>query len=569
MIEIKDGSKSYGSLKIFEHINLVFPKSGMIMIQGASGCGKTTLLRMLSGLEQLDKGTMIYADKSAFIFQNYELIEELSGWENIFFKEKCEIDKEQQSILESLGILEFCDRSVDKLSFGQRQRIGIARALMRNPDVIFCDEPTESLDVQNKEIVLDLLKEYSKTHLVIIVTHDINRVRQIADEVYEIKNYRLQQLKVNNQEIEKHNEKEFVSILPDEPIIIKKIMKKRKRRLNILISSLVVLYLFSLSITVSLFTVSSTNDVLCKDLVMIGTKDKFKQEARETYEDSDKKIKNYFYRNYGIDDAKIAISFKGYVKEGRYYQAIILPFTKSQKQLEKGAVINQNCQGLNIGDNIELTYTVYGIEEVYKQKIVEQVNENDASWCGIYFDNDSVMNDFEKIQLFENENLRQALYKNPDYFYGTYKEDQLEELIGTVDVEIQFHNPFYEERLSFKEEIAHYKPIFNMILIVSASLIILLVLVLQITNFRRYAQRYTILNQSGCSKEKIRKYFVQGANRSFTLTISLSSVIATLFEHILFENLSYDEIIIYFIFVFIIILTNLLNTQFLKQHYFN
>jgi len=88
MIEIKDGSKSYGSLKIFEHINLVFPKSGMIMIQGASGCGKTTLLRMLSGLEQLDKGTMIYADKSAFIFQNYALIEELSGWENIFFKER-------------------------------------------------------------------------------------------------------------------------------------------------------------------------------------------------------------------------------------------------------------------------------------------------------------------------------------------------------------------------------------------------------------------------------------------------------------------------------------------------
>ena len=183
-ITIKNGSKFYGDQCIFIDQQLTIDSTGLYFITGPSGCGKSTLLYILSGIEKLTSGEVKIQGNSTMIFQNYELIKEFNVFENIFFKKKGQASKNDLELLHALKIDEYLDRKVNKLSFGQRQRIGIARALAQKPAIILCDEPTESLDIDNKLIVMDFLKAYSKDHIVIIVSHDKKLIERFVGVFY-------------------------------------------------------------------------------------------------------------------------------------------------------------------------------------------------------------------------------------------------------------------------------------------------------------------------------------------------------------------------------------------------
>ena len=202
MLELKHVFKKYAanSEYILNDINLKL-ESGLVSIEGSSGSGKSTLLNLIGLLDKPTKGS-IYLDgkdlsklkkkeidyyhhkKIGFIFQNYNLIEYLTVYENITMLHKSnDVDK----ILKDLKIYKLKNKKVNKLSGGEKGRVAIARVLVQNPDILLCDEPTGALDSKTGEIIMNILKEISKTKLVIMVTHNHDYSIKYADRIISIK----------------------------------------------------------------------------------------------------------------------------------------------------------------------------------------------------------------------------------------------------------------------------------------------------------------------------------------------------------------------------------------------
>ena len=158
MITIDSAYKSFNQNQLFENISLHISQPGFYVLWGESGCGKSTLLNIIAGFDQFDSGNIKINEKVMMVFQNYELIDELNVYDNIFLGRK--ITSKSQELCSKLKIDHLFKQFPNELSGGQKQRAGIARALISQPSIICCDEPTESLDVENKQIVLEILKEY-------------------------------------------------------------------------------------------------------------------------------------------------------------------------------------------------------------------------------------------------------------------------------------------------------------------------------------------------------------------------------------------------------------------------
>lgn len=221
MIRVENLTKIYssqsGSTIASDNINISFKDNGFYVILGKSGCGKTTLLNILSGIDSYDDGH-IYTDnigaqtkcdigefnskqldeyrnlKVGIIFQSYNLISEmnvydnlrlvleLQEWENNDNREQY-IDENIRNILKTVGLGGYEKRKISQLSGGEQQRVAIARILLKQPDIILADEPTGNLDIKTGTVILDLLKKISKDHLVIMVSHDRDSTFKYADEV--------------------------------------------------------------------------------------------------------------------------------------------------------------------------------------------------------------------------------------------------------------------------------------------------------------------------------------------------------------------------------------------------
>lgn len=191
MIEIKGLRKSFGDQLIFEDLNIDIDRCGLYGIVGSSGSGKSTLLNMIFKNEPCDEGSIIVDGTVAMIHQNYELIDELNVLTNITLYRKNL--KNLNKIIKYLGLKELLSHYPKELSGGQAQRVGIARALVFDPDIILCDEPCESLDIDNKIIVMDMLKKLSQDKIVIMVSHDQEMVEKYCDVIFTIKDNDIQQ----------------------------------------------------------------------------------------------------------------------------------------------------------------------------------------------------------------------------------------------------------------------------------------------------------------------------------------------------------------------------------------
>ena len=211
MVRIESLRKIYnkGSRNAVTAVNnfsLELPNNGMVAIFGRSGCGKTTLLNLIGGLDMADSGN-VYIEGSAigpfeddvrnrnigFIFQNYYLAESLTVEENVAASLRlCGLSNEEEiaertyTALKAVGLERFRRRLPQNLSGGQQQRVAIARAIVKRPKIILADEPTGNLDEENTVMVMDLLKEISKTTLVVLVTHEQNLVNFYCDRVIEM-----------------------------------------------------------------------------------------------------------------------------------------------------------------------------------------------------------------------------------------------------------------------------------------------------------------------------------------------------------------------------------------------
>lgn len=205
MLKLENIYKIYenGTVAV-RNASLELPFFGMVAIVGTSGCGKSTILNLLSNNDKPSKGNILYNDKNyneieneiltkdfAYIYQDFKLIENISVYQNIRIGyELASKDIDNNVILdiaEKLGIREILDEKVYSLSGGQQQRVAIARALVRQPKVIFADEPTGNLDSENSKNVYEIFKEISKDILVVIVTHD-RAIVEYADRIIEMQN---------------------------------------------------------------------------------------------------------------------------------------------------------------------------------------------------------------------------------------------------------------------------------------------------------------------------------------------------------------------------------------------
>ena len=187
--------------KVLKGVSFELPDKGLVCIFGKSGSGKTTLLNIIGGLEKADSGKVyidgectsgktdkIRNEKIGFIFQNYYLekgytIAEILKNQMIIagFKDENEIARRTEEALKLVDMQRFKNKLGDALSGGQQQRVAIARAIVKGSDIILADEPTGNLDAENTMKVMDILKEISKTQLVVIVTHEVSLIKKYAD----------------------------------------------------------------------------------------------------------------------------------------------------------------------------------------------------------------------------------------------------------------------------------------------------------------------------------------------------------------------------------------------------
>jgi lipoprotein-releasing system ATP-binding protein len=211
MIEVKNIHKSFGSLQVLKGVDLVVQKGEVVSIIGKSGAGKTTLLQIIGTLDRPDSGQILIDNVDVFslkekelanfrnrhigfIFQFHQLLPEFTTLENVMMPALIARIPEKEAkeraieLLKGLGLEERLTHKPNQLSGGEKQRVAAARAMMMSPSVILADEPSGSLDENNKKelhkLLLEMREKYGQT--IIIVTHD-KELAEISNRVIEIK----------------------------------------------------------------------------------------------------------------------------------------------------------------------------------------------------------------------------------------------------------------------------------------------------------------------------------------------------------------------------------------------
>lgn len=218
MINIIGLTKTYHSedddcpdVKGLNYISLTLDDKGLVFVLGKSGSGKTTLLNLLGGLDTIDSGEILVNGMSiaqlkgrdldsyrnscvGFVFQEFNLLENKTVKDNVVIALSLQRKKDDKAVEEALGkvsILGLSNRKVSTLSGGEKQRTAIARALVKNPCFLLCDEPTGALDSENGTRIMEILKDISTTKLVVVVSHDEVFAKQFGDRIIKIEDGRI------------------------------------------------------------------------------------------------------------------------------------------------------------------------------------------------------------------------------------------------------------------------------------------------------------------------------------------------------------------------------------------
>ena len=211
MIQIKQLTKKFGNQEIIKDLNIDFPDHGLIAITGPSGCGKTTLLNIISGIDQNADGEVLFngidvlkmSEKETldyrlhhvgYVFQNFNLIPLETGERNVLLPFESSTNnslsfkkRKIRRLFQIFNISHLRRTKTTNMSGGEKQRIAILRAIVNNPRVVLCDEPTGALDEKNAFEIMQIIRQISVNSLIIVVSHDKELMKIFADEIISMK----------------------------------------------------------------------------------------------------------------------------------------------------------------------------------------------------------------------------------------------------------------------------------------------------------------------------------------------------------------------------------------------
>ena len=187
MVSIQHISKSFGSQKVLNDVSLEIPAGQIVGLLGPNGAGKSTLMKILIGLWKADSGKISVPERIGYLPENNPLYEEMYVTEYLQFMAKMTNDKCQMTnvdaLIDKVGLTPECHKHIRELSKGYRQRVGLAQALLGDPELLILDEPTTGLDPNQLVEIRSLIRSLGKDRTVILSTHIMQEVREMCDRV--------------------------------------------------------------------------------------------------------------------------------------------------------------------------------------------------------------------------------------------------------------------------------------------------------------------------------------------------------------------------------------------------
>lgn len=532
MIIVEGLKKSFNDELIFLNTSLKISDAGLYVIMGPSGSGKSTLLNILAKTEKFDAGQVEVRGRTSFILQSYELIDELNVYDNIFLFS--EPDKQSLEWIKKLGLEPLLKRNVKELSGGQRQRVGIIRALNLDPDIIFCDEPLEALDVHNKKIVVELLKELSKEKIVLMVTHDEKLAKEYADVIYLLKDHKINKVKDLN--IKRPLKDTKKSVLFDAGKVINEVFKKHNIIYMATMSLITLMCVLLLGFSEDLFVMKESS-YLNKDVYFLSTK-------------SEEILENY--------DLKMIIPFKSLESNGKEYSASIYPLDGDDLKNEGlGVIINENLAqeaGLKKGDEVGLSYDIFGQKKSLNAEIIDVILEDGTYIFSVYYDLDNYLEYFKNEEITSTFNVYDYFLNFGSVYEYHYPYEDYEDLslrLKSLDKDIEITQPLYDERAKIKKEGAIYRLIFVLALAFMGLLCVMgEVIYLGILNksFKRISAIFVSLGQD---LKMLKKAYTTQKRKSVFSSLGLSLIIAL----ILISILKLGKLTLWFMIALFIILS--------------
>lgn len=543
MIELKNVTKIYGHATVIQNANYTFPNKGLVCLLGESGCGKTTLMNLIAGLDTEYTGKILVdnvelntlskndlcnyrKDYTGFIFQDYHLLRGYSVIENIVYPCVLKSDNLQKDIqqakelIQKIGLSDKTDEKVQNLSGGQKQRVAIARALIKSPKVILADEPTGALDRKTSTEIMEILKEISKTKLVIVITHD-RRICDYADEIITIEDKKVCVPK-HSDEADRTLHEDMILSPPEKVAHFKLACKNFKISW---IKYLLVSCIFSIGILSMIFSLSfgnviekSISDFKEKNVAFNNgyVKNDGKNDIYKRL-NADDRLENV-YKQYKIENVTLSMDTHSETMAEKY------PMPKAKETMSYGTMPQNNKKEIALTPSLAKKFNTKINELIGKEVVLEyQSKKYVLKVSGIY---NAGYDDF-----FVSSDIEKEFYKGFDdetYYSVSYDVKDFENIVAVSDElskgKIQSENASEQVKTmqnTFDKIQTLFMVVSGMILFVAMFVVIIILIKMQSTRYKMVGLLYSF----GFQKQVVSKIVVSENILQTILAAVISSLL--------------------------------------------
>ena len=512
MIKFNQATKYFKEKCILDHVNLTLPETGLVIVQGKSGCGKSTLLNMVAGIEPLDSGSIETRGSCAYLLSTYDFIEELTVLENIILKPSKYCRKKVLRLVKYLGIESLLYRKVSQCSDGQRQRIAVARALAFQQPILLCDEPSEFLDKENRQLVIDLLIAYAQAHLVIIVSHDLDIIGLSNATLYTLENGQLILIhKQNNQPLVKKQKTLAINC----QWVLNKVMMK-SRLLMVFLITFILITFFSLFCFYQYYLENPTTfNALITDTVYYS-----KDSERTSFTLAREQFVPEFH---SITFQEQLIRIKPLPYDGMRDDQLIL--------------VNQNCNeyGFKENDVLQLNYQIRNQDYYLEYPIDAVIVEDDLVGCYVYYNLAKVVTDLDSIMDINYMGESESHYYSMMCKKGLknyqakldYSKIEHQYEIGKLNDIIVFQ-PLFSQRYAFDQNAMVYRFVFWVTIGLMFGFVLYVIVHLLIKQYHSLLKTISILVVYNASLNNIKKSYMLNHGINIFLVMLITILCITL-----------------------------------------